>query len=384
MKLFFQTYTSAAGVRPAFLQVRPLLYAALLGILLAYGCAKPKPQFYWSNGSYGDSVLTASQSSVTLTSANDSTQVITFGWPNANFGFPAAVTYTLQFDVPSDTSGTAAWGKATSVVLGTDVTTYSYLGVDLNSLCNALSMIPGTPDTLLVRIKSAALQDNGSASVIPPVFTNVVAVIVTPYALDLYVPGAYQNWNPATAPTIAPFSTAFSYVYEGYVYMAPAGLNYFKYTSAPDWVHINYGDGGNGTMSTNGAAAGLSVPDSGYYEVTANLNALTWTATKTDWGIIGDATPGGWTTDTKMIFNPTTQLWTVTCQMSASGSWKFRANGQWVIDFGVDGNGNLAYSDNPIYYNAATNNITVPTSGLYTITLNLTSSGHYTYSAQLN
>ena len=362
--------------------MRKFLFISVVACLAA--CAKQLPQYTWQSGNFAPSALTASTQSVTLSSSNDSVTVISFSWPLANFGYSAAATYTLQFDVASDTGGASPWGKAFTAAAGPDADSMSYLGVDFNALANDLSLAPGTPDTLLVRVQSAVQQIDGATSVIPPAYTNVVVVVVTPYSLDLYVPGAYQGWNPATAPTIAPFNSTYSYVYEGYVYMSPPGLNYFKYTSAPDWNHINYGDGGGGTMSTNGSAAGLSVPDSGYYEVTANLKNLTWTATKTTWSIIGDATPGGWNTDTQMIFDPQTQTWSVTCNMVQAGSFKFRANDEWVIDFGVDAGGNLAYSDNPIVYNPNTNNITVPSDGNYTITLNLTVSGKYTYTAVKN
>jgi starch-binding outer membrane protein SusE/F len=356
-----------------------LVLTAILG-----SCTKPKPVYYWQPGSFGDSLLTASVQSVVLSSANDSTHVVSFHWPLAGFGMPASVTYTLQFDTPGDTAGTTPWGNANNVILGTNVDSTSYLGVDLNALASALSLPPVSAGTLLVRVKSAVLQNDGAVSVVPPIYTNVVSIQVTPYALSLYVPGAYQGWSPPTAPLISPFSPAFSFVDEGYVYFAPPGMNSFKYTNAPDWNHINYGDGGNGTLSTNGLANGLTVPDSGYYELTANLKTLTWTATKTVWGILGDATPGGWNTDTKMNYDPVNQVWTVTANMISAGSFKFRANDEWIIDFGVDANGNLAYSDNPIFYNGAINNITVPSDGNYTIMLDLHIAGKYSYHLQKN
>jgi len=364
--------------KPAYL---PIALVAVCAALLVASCAKPKSSYQWQNGSFSDQQLTATATTVTLSSANDSSKVIAFAWPLASFGFTASVTYTVQFDTPGDT---ATWAKAVSVVVGTNADSLSYLGTDFNALASALGMTPGTADTMVVRVEAAVLQNDGATSVIPPVYTNTVTILVTPYALDLYVPGAYQGWLPASAPTIAPFSTTYSYVFEGYVYFSPPGLNYFKYTNAPDWNHTNYGDGGNGTMSTNGLAAGLSVPDSGYYELTANLKDQTWTATKTVWGIIGDATPGGWSNDTWMTYNPATQVWTVTLNLSNAGSFKFRANGQWVIDFGVDNSGNLAYSDNPIVYNPNTNNLSVSTSGNYTVTLDLHVAGKYTYNLQMN
>jgi hypothetical protein len=119
--------------------------------------------------------------------------------------------------------------------------------------------------------------------------------------------------------------------------------------------------------------------------VVANTNALTWTATLVTWGIIGDATPGGWTSDTEMSFDPVKQVWTVTANMVSTGSYKFRANNAWNIDFGIDANNQLAYADNPAYpYNGSLNNLTVPTSGNYTITLNLNDPNNYTYSLHRN
>ncbi len=87
----------------------------------------------------------------------------------------------------------------------------------------------------------------------------------------------------------------------------------------------------------------------GYVEVTANFNTNTWTATRTTWGIIGDATPGGWNTDTQLTYDVTNQVWKTTAVMKAIGSFKFRANNAWVIDFGIDANGNLQYVDSPFF-----------------------------------
>lgn len=237
------------------------------------------------------------------------------------------------------------------------------------------------PTPLAFRVLSNVTQYNGSASTIPTGYSSVITVVITPYTTNLYVPGAYQGWNPAAAPTIGPVA-GYPGIFEGYVDITGSGLQYFKYTNSPDWNHTNYGDGGNGTMSTNGNAAGLSVPNGAYYELSANLNTNTWTATATTWGIIGDATPGGWNTDTQMSYDATTQVWTVTVPMVAAGSFKFRANDAWVIDFGIDAAGNLQYADNPLFtYNPNLNNLTVPSNGTYLITLDLHISGHYTYSA---
>ncbi len=200
----------------------------------------------------------------------------------------------------------------------------------------------------------------------------------------LYVPGAYQDWKPASAPTIKQVPDKPG-MFEGYVYFSGDGERPFKFTNAPDWVHTNYGNGGDGKLNTDGQAGGLTAPGPGYYELTADLNKNTWTATKTDWSVVGDATPGGWDNDTKMTYDPEKQIWTVVVAMKQTGAFKFRANGAWKIDFGVDNSNNVQYADNPFFtYNPNLKGLTVPADGTYTITLDLHNSGNYTYNVVQN
>jgi hypothetical protein len=355
--------------------------AVILGAMAA--CEKTGEQLVLKEGVFPSGALTASASGVVLSAVNDDSTVVTFQWPAVDYGKNPVVTYTLQLDMPSDTAGDSGWRKAKSFTAGSSLS-YSFTGKDLNNLLNGMGFAPGTADQVAVRVRSDVDQYNGSASTVPAAYSQTLLIEVTPYGLNLYVPGAYQGWDPATAPVIAPVAGKPG-LYEGYVNIAGSGLQYFKYTSAPDWNHINYGDGGGGTFSTDGAAAGLSVPDGGYYELTANLDNNTWTATKTTWSIIGDATPGGWGADTPMSYDPATQVWTVTTDMKAAGSFKFRANDAWVIDFGVDNAGRLTYADNPFFgYTAGLSNLTVPSDGNYTITLDLHVSGKYTYTLKKN
>ena len=350
-------------------------------LLAAISCKKEGSILVANENAAFSASLKASVDSVTLTPANDSDSVVTFTWPAVNYGSGIAVTYTLELDQVSDTSGTAAWGKATQYIAGNDVLHYSFAGQDLNNLMQTLGLFGSTP--LAFRVLSNVNQYNGSASKIPGSYSSAVAVVVTPYTTNLWVPGAYQGWAPATAPTLNPFP-GYAGLFEGYVNITGTGTQDFKFTNAPDWNHTNYGDGGGGTLTTNGLAGDLTVPNGGYYELSANLNTSSWTATATTWSIIGDATPGGWNTDTQMSYNATTQVWTVTAPMIQAGSFKFRANDAWVIDFGIDNSGNLQYADNPLFpYNGTLNNLTVPANGTYLITLDLHVSGKYTYSAVL-
>jgi starch-binding outer membrane protein SusE/F len=357
------------------------LFIGVFFLLAAVSCKKEGALLIVNENTSFTSSIKASVDSVVLMPANDSDSVVTITWPAVSYGTGVAVTYTLELDLPGDTAGTTAWGKATSYIAGPNVLHYSFAGKDLNNLMQTLGVFGPTP--LVFRVLSNVTQYNGAASTVPTAYSSLVSVLVTPYTTNLFVPGAYQGWNPATAPLLNPVAGKAG-LFEGYVDIAGSGLQYFKYTNAPDWNHINYGDGGGGTFSTNGNAAGLSVPNGGYYELTANLNNNTWTATATTWSIIGDATPGGWNTDTQMTYDATNQVWTVTAAMVTAGSFKFRANDAWVIDFGIDNSGNLQYADNPFFgYTAGLNNLTVPANGTYIITLDLHISGKYTYTAVL-
>jgi hypothetical protein len=352
----------------------------LLGLTLLASCENDATITRLSVINFPKTFTTSAQT-LALTTNNDSTRVVTFNWAAVSYGITAPVTYSLQFDLPSDTSGTAGWSKAKEVLVGNDVLTTKMLGTDLNKIAiNDLSLQPGTAATIVVRAKS--FVDRAA-------YSNAVTLTVTPHAIfsgypSLWVPGDYQGWDPSTAPTIVSVNS--DKVYEGYVYIPAGGTLQYKYTAQPAWTPMAYGDGGNGALiEANYSGGNFTAPSDGYYELSANLNNMTWTATKTTWGIIGDATPGGWSSDTPLTYDANNKVWKVTCDMLASGSFKFRANGEWKIDFGIDASGKLAYADNPLYpYNGSLSNLTVPSGGNYTITLDLHVPGQYTYKLQKN
>jgi hypothetical protein len=359
------------------------LFIAALFLITAASCKKEGEMLIANESTSFSASLKASTDSVVLAPANDSDTVLAFTWPAVNYGSGIAVTYTLEMDQPADTGGANGWAKAQQYIAGANVLKYGFAGKDLNNTMQTVGLFGPTP--LVFRVLANVTQYNGSASKIPTTYSGVVAVVITPYTTNLFVPGAYQGWNPAAAPTLNPVPGRPG-VFEGYVNIAGTGNQGFKYTNAPDWNHINYGDAtgevGSGTLTTDGNAGGLSVANGGYYELSANLNNLSWTTTATTWSIIGDATPGGWSTDTQLSYDATNQVWTATVAMKQAGSFKFRANDAWVIDFGIDNSGNLQYADNPLFpYNPNLNNLTVPADGTYVIILDLHVSQHYTYSA---
>ncbi len=184
----------------------------------------------------------------------------------------------------------------------------------------------------------------------------------------LNVPGAYQGWDPANNNT-ALTSINSDDNYEGYVYIAEAGALKFAQGS---W-DTNWGDDdGDGILEPGGSDITL---EPGINRIEDNLKDLTYAITETNWGLIGDATPGGWDTDTDMTYNPDENAWELSVDLVGGLNIKFRANDDWAINLGDDA------TDALLEYNGA--NITIPGNGNYTVKLYL-GKQDYTYSIVSN
>ena len=164
--------------------------------------------------------------------------------------------------------------------------------------------------------------------------------------------GSPQGWNDETALTYSPAQR----IWQGVMHLTAANI---KFRANHDWG-LNYGsDKADGTLSAG--AANIPVSLESDYAVTLDLshpNAYTYTANR--WGVIGDATPGGWNTDTNMTWDPVNKVLKVTLNLTV-GAFKFRANDDWAINVG----GNL---------NALTqggDNIPIAAAGNYTLTLDV-------------
>jgi hypothetical protein len=244
-----------------------------------------------------------------------------------------------------------------------------YTVAELNSLLSTLKLAPGSPAEVEVRLKPM-LSDWVTAT-----YSSVVTLTVTPYAdvveyPSLYLPGGYQGWTPATAPKVSMVMD--DKKYEGYVYFQEASE--FKFTSAPNWDGTNYGEAGDGKLSSGGGNLKVDAP--GYYRLNVNLENLTWSKTQTAWGVIGDAT-GSWDVDKDMTYDAAAKVWKATLNLSV-GAMKFRANDAWVIDFGDGKAANSKAPDGKPDYGG--DNIAITEAGTYDIVLDLSNPGNYSYS----
>ena len=173
----------------------------------------------------------------------------------------------------------------------------------------------------------------------------------------IFMPGNPQGWNPGNAPGLR--SPNFDGVYVGYGRLDGE----FKFTKGHDWGDGEYNFGNFNTYGEGFVQGGGSnikwTGEAGYYKIVADVANGSLTATKTAWGIIGPAQPGGWNKDTDMTYNAKEDCWEAKLNLKAD-DFKFRANDDWGINFG-----GANYND----LTEGGNNLIVAEAGNYTVKL---------------
>lgn len=298
--------------------------------------------------------LTASAQTIVLNEDNAADQAVTFTWSKPDFGYAAAIKYYLQVSYKD-----SSFSKIASVGIGT-ATSVSYTQEDLNTLLLGAKYTADEGNDVQVRIL-AQVADSLY------VYSNILSVNVTPYVAKrvisypaLFVPGDYQGWAPASETIAKLYSIESNSKYKGYINLE-GDSNPFKITADASWDGTNYGTGGKGLLSTTGD--NLEIDGAGYYLITADIDALTWSYTLENWGIIGDAI-GGWDDADEVMFDfdKENQVLTKTVKLVAGGL-KFRANHGWDLNIGYDADSKV--------FGYGKDNYTVTTPGTYLITLDL-------------
>lgn len=162
-----------------------------------------------------------------------------------------------------------------------------------------------------------------------------VKVLSTAFPTEefIYIPGNHQGWSPEAAQALR--TSDFDGVYKGF-----SNLNGdFKFTKQRAWGssgdEYNSNDfstyEGGLVPSTDGS--NINMPTAGFYYIVADVMNAKLTATATTWGIIGDATAGGWDSDQNMTWDSDKKCWTATLTLT-DGTMKFRANDGWDINVG--------------------------------------------------
>ncbi len=348
------------------MNIQKFLWMAALLLLVVSGCEKqgnfdPSPALRLR----ARPVITApANGSAIELKESQANEPFIVTWTPADFNFRAAATYTVEVDrAGNDFKDAVALGSSNSTSLASTVQQFNTI------LFSALEL-PGEEASNIEMRLAVTLNPN-----VDVVYSDPITLRVTPYTIvvvypQLQVPGSYQGWNPADNATVI-FSAKSNNRYEGYIYFKDDNTEY-KYTVGPSWSE-NYGDNGaDGTLERDGA--NIRAGAAGVYRLRVNLNDLTHDNLRTEWGLIGSATPDGWNSDQNMTYDPVANKWTITLNLVA-GEIKFRANDSWDVNLGDDG------LNKSLEYNGA--NIPISDPGNYTIDLVL-NKAIYTYTIKKN
>ncbi len=334
---------------------------------------------------------------VTLTGLDYATDYYAKAYATGKGGtiYGEEVTFTTRPVVPVVTTAEITDISYTSATGGGEVTVSGGADVTARGLCYSTSENPtvsdqttsdddgmgaftssltGLDDGTMYYVRAYATNSAGTGYGPELTFTTLVPLDRTWNLPGDYVEASYPgsgmtNWSPDNSPQVKSGLSAPDNL-EGYVYMANAS-NQWKFATKPNWDGPNYGDGGGGTLSESG---GNMVSPAGYYLIRADAAAMTFSAVDMIWGVVGSATPGDWSADTPLEYQPEIMKWTGGVHF-ISGEFKFRANDNWDYNYGSSaGNDTL---------NAGGDNIAVAVEGDYAITLDLSKPLQYTYRADM-
>ncbi len=290
-----------------------------------------------------------------------------FSFTEADFGYQSAISYKLEFDRVGNNFANALPLSTVNGLEINDVTVGKVNGLLIGAF--------GIVDT----INATPFEFRVCASVsaeIPSLCSTPITLDVLPFPDvvvydSLSIPGSYQGWDPSSRETVI-FSRKNDGIYNGYIYMNADDTKY-KFAQGWSW-DVNWGDDGNdGTLDPGGADIPIDQL-AGMYYIECDLNQLSRLHRKTDWGVLGSATPTGDGSDTDLAWDADRGVLTITMDLTP-GELRFRANDDDAMNLGdTFANGKLEVDGDPIVIGEA---------GNYTIDLDLMV-GDYTYKIEKN
>ncbi len=292
-------------------------------------------------------VLAEIESSYVLAVEEASDVAITFTWDEPDFGYSAAVTNNLEFDVEGkDFAGAST---LTSINLGGE---YAITTKDLNSAIMGLLGNYGldiAANSFEFRVVSS-IADSAA-----PLYSNVIKSTITPYEGEMvypfiYVIGDYNGWSHAQNQYL--YSVDDDGVYSGLVAFGGAAANGWKLTGEAGWNNGNWGfenaddftaEQSPVTLYDDGGSSDMKIYSKDYYNFTFDTNTLELTvnASYETWGVVGQFSDWGSVSDTPFTLATETSAagdvdyyLTATVDLVANEGWKIRPDNSWGSDMG--------------------------------------------------
>lgn len=327
-----------------------IITTLIIGLAIVFtSCQKVEkdPVFYASQSVAAK--ITTPETGIALTFLlADSANPFLVNWTAASYNVSDGVaipvpTYSLQMDYADNNFGTMI------ELYNTQDLAFETITYKLNSTLLTFGIPGDSTAAIELRIISGISEVSNISDT-----SEIINMTVTPFTPPappppsetprLWVPGDYQGWNPGAAPNV--WSVENDGKYTGYIYYPEGGTYEFKFTSAPDWDHTNFGAGeGEGVLITGNDAGNLTVPDFGGYVLSCDTIGLTWSYEIQNWGVIGSGIlSGDWSVDEDLVYDATNNVLTVTMDVTESQDgdlrFKFRANDDWDVNLGQGAEGN--------------------------------------------
>jgi hypothetical protein len=303
---------------------------------------------------------------------------------SAGTGYGTELSFTTKVDLPAVTTVAATGVTKVSAVSGGDVTYDGGETVTERGLVWGTAANPTTADKKIVggsgtgafvsnlsgltlsttyHVRAFATNSAGTAYGSNITFTTMADIT------KLWLVGDYNGWDNSNNAKFIISTTTSNGTAEGYAMLKKGGL---KLVTDHSWSDpATFGDGGAGKLTNPGG--NISVPADGYYLIKANIGSMTYTLTQTTWGIIGDATAGGWGSQSDMTYDAGSLTFRLAAHLTGGKAFKFRGTSDWGINYGsTAANANLDKDGS---------NIAVSVESDYSITLDLSTPNAYKYSA---
>lgn len=313
------------------------LFLFLAASLLFISCEKDETKVVATEGTSPQ--LTVVQNKQVLTEEEKADTAVTFSWTRPDYGYSAAVSYSVQFGKKG-----ANFSGAKTVYL-TNAQRKGYTVSELNAIAAEIGMAAFTSGDMEVRVSGEI------SSEITPVYSNTATVTITPYLSEPEYPVLYMvgdategSWDNAKGTAMfRDENDVFIYTFTGY--FNAGGLKFLGVSGqwAPMWG--SNGSGGVAFRPTepDPDPANFTVTSGGYYKVDLNLRNNTFSLTPYDAsgatrypsiGIIGAFNDWGDIAPmTNSSFNP--HVWSIQYTFSSDTELKFRIGADWSVNWGA-------------------------------------------------
>ena len=258
------------------------------------------------------SVLSAAVEAVVLDKNTPSEEVALLTWTEPRLVYGEDVTYNVALKV----------GEGEESVLATGLFDQEY-AMTVDALNEAVVAAGGAEDA---KVAVSFVVYACCPSIAAGVASNVVNIDVTTYVATFseqyYMPGNYQNWDPASAPMLK-LSTKTKGLYQGFVDLTTAdGVDAeFKFSPVPKWEgDFGFSDvtvtehGGDikysAVTAKTTAGDNIKVPSGLYYiRLNKKFNTLDMVQVK-NLELIGSFAASSWATGIELTWDADKHTWT--------------------------------------------------------------------------